>query len=77
MMLAIFVLMLLSDSNGTAKIALVAVDHSLQAWVQLLDLMPDEDRIIPLLSILSQIDKMARQEFPNATQFVRPGFDEQ
>jgi hypothetical protein len=66
-----------ADSNGSAKIALVAVDHSLQAWLQLLDLMPDEDRIMTLLSILSKIDKMGRLEFPKATQFIRPGFDEQ
>jgi len=65
-----------SDSNGSAKIALVAVDRSMHAWRQLLDLIPDEDRLIPLLSILSGIDKMARQEFPKAGEFVRPGFDE-
>jgi len=65
-----------TDYNGSAKIALLAVNRSKEAWTQLFTLIPDEDKVLPLLGLLSKIDKLAREKFPNATQFLRPGFDD-
>ena len=63
------------DENGTAKIALIAIDRSIGAWVGLLELIPDEDRILPLLAMLEKIKNLGKLEFPDAEKFVRPGFD--
>ena len=66
------------DSDGSAKIALIAIDRSIEAWIKLLQLLPDhEDAIIPLLAALQKIKKSGEAEFPDARKFVRPGFDEQ
>lgn len=65
------------DSDGSAKIALIAMDRSIEAWTALLRLIPaEEDRILPLLALLQKSRRLAEQEFPQARQFVRPGFDE-
>ena len=64
-----------TDYNGSAKIALIAVYRSQQAWMQLFPLMPNEDCILPPLSLLSRIEKAGREKFPRANEFIRPGFD--
>ena len=65
-----------TDYNGSAKIALVAVNRSREAWTQLYTLIPDEDTVLPILASLSKIDTTAREKFPNAAKFLRPGFDD-
>jgi hypothetical protein len=66
-----------NDSNGSAKIALIAIDRSLAAWSRLRDHLPSEgDEIIDVLTQLNRLKKFAEQTFPNARLFVRPGFDE-
>lgn len=66
------------DFDGSAKIALIAIDRSLDAWSALFEILPDkEDDFFKILSLLQKIRSMAREEFPNAEAFVRPGFDEQ
>ncbi len=64
-----------SDSNGSAKIAMIGVERSLQALAAIYEYTKDEDRLLPLLSLLTQIEKMAKDKFPRAIDFVRPGFD--
>jgi len=65
------------DSDGSAKIALIATDRSVEAWIKLLQLLPGhEDEIIPLLALLQKIKKIGETEFPDARKFVRPGFDQ-
>lgn len=65
-----------SDNNGSAKIALIAVDRSIMAWQTLYDLMPNiEDLAINQLATLQKIQKLGEKYFPNARRFVRPGFD--
>lgn len=65
------------DSDGSAKIALIAIDRSIEAWTTLLQLMPaEEDHLIPLLALLQKSRRLAEQEFPGARSFVRPGFDQ-
>lgn len=67
----------LYDSNGSAKIALIAVERSMQAWSELFTILPkEEDHFLKLLSLLENIRTMGLREFPDAMSFVRPGFDD-
>lgn len=64
-----------SDANGSIKIAQIAVSRSLMAWTNLMS--PENASIIhPLIVLLEKIRQAAEKEFPNAENFVRPGFDE-
>ncbi len=65
-----------TDYNGSAKIALIALERSQLAWTQLYTVIPEEDLILPILSLLSRIEKAANEKFPDAKKFIRPGFDE-
>lgn len=66
-----------SDSNGSAKIAFIAIERSMTAWMKLYELMPaTEDAALKSLSLLSQLKKSVLVEFPNLMQFKRPGFDD-
>jgi len=65
------------DSDGSAKIALIAIERSSGAWAKLYELMPDsEDVSLKALSLLSQLKQNTTKEFPEAMQFKRPGFDD-
>ena len=65
------------DSNGSAKVALIATDRCLQAWQNIIKLLPIlEDDVIPLLALLQKIKKIGLVTFPLAMAFVRPGLDE-
>ncbi len=66
-----------SDSNGSAKIAFIAIERSINALVKLYELTPaNEDILLHLLTLLTELKKTALIEFPNAMQFKRPGFDD-
>jgi hypothetical protein len=66
-----------SDSDGSAKIAMVAIDRSIEAWTFLYSqLASDEDQILQYLVELSSIRDETEKLFPDARTFVRPGFDE-
>jgi len=70
--------LLQSDFNGSAKIALIATGRSIKAWEFLLKAFPEIDFII--IGYLAQLQKISRNlllEFPDAKQFIRPGFDEE
>jgi len=65
-----------SDSNGSAKIAIIAIERSINAWLKLYELLPlSEDLALQALSLLSQLKQKALIEFPHAMDFKRPGFD--
>jgi hypothetical protein len=65
------------DYDGSAKIGIIAIERSMQAWARLFDLLPDqEDDFLRALSLLEKIKSAALAEFPEAMNFVRPGFDE-
>jgi hypothetical protein len=65
------------DSDGSAKIALKAIDRSISAWGKLLKHLPkSEDEILDILVLLERLRNMAEKEFPDARKFVRPGLDE-
>lgn len=65
------------DSDGSAKVALIGIDRSIGAWGLLLNELPDEEsRLLPILRLLERCRKSVESEFPQARDFVRPGFDE-
>ena len=65
------------DSDGTAKIALIALDRSISAWAGLREGLGDgADEILDLLAQLTALRRETEKLFPVARAFVRPGFDE-
>jgi hypothetical protein len=66
-----------NDSNGSAKVALIGIERSMQAWLDIFSLLPEqEDHFLNTLSLLEQMKGQLVKEFPHAMEFVRPGFDE-
>ena len=65
------------DSDGSAKIALIAMDRSIAAWSGLRRALgaDDADSILDLLAQLAAIRREAEKLFQHARAFVRPGFD--
>ncbi len=64
------------DANGSAKVALVAMDRSLAAWGVLHEELPAaQDSILDQLLALDRQRRATEQAFPLARAFVRPGFD--
>ncbi len=68
---------LLKDSDGSAKVGLIGIDRSIAAWrlVQL-SLPERESSIVPLILQLERLRQRIETTFPEAREFVRPGFDE-
>lgn len=67
----------LYDSNGSAKIALIAIDRSIGAWAFILKRMPSrEDELLMILVMLQKLRCGLENEFPDARKFHRPGFDD-
>jgi hypothetical protein len=65
------------DSNGSAKVALIATDRCLIAWQNIIQIIPEmQDEVIPMLSLLQKIRRIGETIFPNAMAFIRPGLDE-
>ena len=65
------------DSDGSAKVALLSAKRSFDAWLKLFELLPNEEQnLIPILGLLQKILKKGEEDFPNAKNFIRPGFDE-
>ncbi|MEK7253728.1 MAG: hypothetical protein AAB316_03220, partial [Bacteroidota bacterium] len=66
-----------NDWNGSAKIALIATQECMAAWETLQNIFPElEDSILDNLAILDRLKRGILAEFPQAMEFVRPGFDE-
>ena len=64
-----------SDVNGSIKIALISIERSILAWTYLLS--EDNKTVIrPEIEQLERIRSLVETKFPNARDFVRPGFDE-
>lgn len=65
------------DSDGSAKVALIGIDRSMAAW-RLMQLAAPESAtsIIPLILQLARLRNRTESEFPDARQYIRPGFDE-
>jgi hypothetical protein len=64
------------DSDGSAKVALTAIDRSIAAWGAMRNHFPEqEDTILDLLVHLDRLRRKIEKTFPDARAFVRPGFD--
>jgi hypothetical protein len=68
------------DSDGSAKAALIGIDRSISAWKLMYDSLNERlelsATIQGLLVDLEKLRQSAEREFPNARDFIRPGFDE-
>jgi hypothetical protein len=65
------------DSEGSAKVALIAIDRSMTAWRVLYTSLPDKaDSIMPMLASLERLRAAMEATYPKARDFIRPGFDE-
>jgi hypothetical protein len=65
-----------SDSDGSAKIALIAIDRSIGAWAVIShhDHRYAEEAL-ERISLLDRLRQAVEHTFPRARSFVRPGFD--
>jgi hypothetical protein len=66
-----------ADHDGSAKVALIGIERSHAAWLQLVDsglasLLEVEPFICDLIRLTDELDRV----FPRARAFVRAGFDE-
>jgi len=64
------------DSDGSAKVALIAIDRSIAAWGEIRNVFPIRERdILDLIARLDRLRRKVEKEFPDARAFIRPGFD--
>ncbi len=65
-----------NDSDGSAKVALIGIDNSLEAITRLAKEDPaDKHELLLLSRQLKHLKTEVEATFPNARAFVRPGFD--
>lgn len=65
------------DSDGSAKVALIGIDRSIAAWRWMQLSKPERmESIVPLILQLERLRRRVESAFPEARDFVRPGFDE-
>ena len=65
------------DSDGSAKVALIGIDRSIAAWRLVQLALPERGTsIVPLILQLERLRQRIEKVFPDARDFVRPGFDE-
>jgi len=65
------------DSDGSALVALIAIDRSIGAWGKLQEYFPDKtNSILDILLHLDRLRRMTEKTFPDARNFKRPGFDD-
>lgn len=65
------------DSDGSAKVALIGIDRSIAAWRMMqLSLPQHVESIVPLILQLEMLRNRVEHGFPEAREFIRPGFDE-
>ena len=64
------------DSDGSAKVALIGIDRSIAAWRMMQMTSPDRvESIVPLILQLEGLRRRLEKSFPQARDFIRPGFD--
>jgi hypothetical protein len=65
------------DRNGSAKVALIAIDRSIAAWGEIHRYFPEcEDETLDFLVHLDRLRRKVENTFPKAREFICPGFDE-
>jgi hypothetical protein len=66
-----------SDSDGSAKIALISIDRSIGAWAVIQYYITDcNEEVIDIISFLDSLRQAIEETFPKARSFIRPGFDD-
>lgn len=66
-----------TDANGSAKVALIAIERSLGAWRVIQSCVPAKEKsIAPLMALLENLRSGIEETLPLARDFIRPGFDE-
>ena len=64
-----------NDWNGSAKVALISVERSENAWQTIAE--TSADPVVAMLADqLADLRELIIEAFPHARLFVRPGFDE-
>jgi hypothetical protein len=64
-----------ADSNGSAKVALIGIEASLGAWLDLLRPAASRHGVAAIVGRLNLLRQEVEEVFPHARAFVRPGFD--
>ena len=65
------------DINGSAKVALVALDRSIAAWWRMRGQCPGHKRsVMKSLILLSHLKEATEHVLVDARDFIRPGFDD-
>jgi hypothetical protein len=65
-----------SDENGSAKIALIAINRSIVGWSIIRSVYKtDQNTTGEFMGRLIAIRRVVEKTFPRAHEFVRPGFD--
>jgi hypothetical protein len=65
-----------NDSDGSAKVALIGIDRSIAGWRLVQLSLPERAAsIVPLILQLERLRRRIENVFPQARDFVRPGFD--
>jgi hypothetical protein len=65
-----------SDADGSAKIALIAIDRSIGAWAVIPHHFPlHAEIVLEIISFLDRLGQAIEETFPKARPFIRPGFD--
>jgi len=67
-----------SDSDGSAKVALIGIERSIAAW----GVIPRHnrfyrERVFEIISFLNLLKQAVEETFPGAKSFIRPGLDEE
>jgi hypothetical protein len=66
-----------ADHDGSAKVALLGIDRSHTAWLDLLEVGAiSASEVAPFLGDLEWLRAALERTFPKARAFVRPAFDE-
>jgi hypothetical protein len=65
-----------SDQEGSAKVALLGIEESHLAWLQLIECGLPSAVALPFIADLVFLGEGLERAFPNARRFVRPGLDE-
>ena len=66
------------DSDGSVKVLLVSIEHSISAWGYIfLNIDDKNEDVFNIIKMLVNLQHSLENEFPNARNFIRPGFDEE
>ena len=66
-----------ADHDGSAKVALIGIDRSHRAWLDLVEVgLVSVAEAAPFVDDLVWLRDALERTFPRARSFVRPGFDE-